>query len=74
MAKSLTSFRVAVCIPCGIIFVSLQQKEMEIDKDLMDRYTKAVENGAEVMFYMERDGEMIPLLDHPLSKKDFENS
>ena len=74
MAKSLTSFRVAVCIACQGFFVSLPQKMMDMDNKLMEEYTKAVENGAEVMFYMERDGEMIPLLDHPLSRKDFENS
>lgn len=47
---------------------------MEIDDKVMEEYTKAVEEGAEVMFYMERDGKVFPLLDRPLSKKDFQNS
>lgn len=44
---------------------------MDIDEELMRRYTQAVEDGAEVMLYMEKDGKRIPLLDHPLRKVDF---
>jgi hypothetical protein len=44
---------------------------MDIDEKMLEEYYRAVENGAEVMIYMVKDGKRIPLMDQPLRKSDF---
>lgn len=59
-----------MCMVLFCIFAT-KRRNMDIDEKMLEEYYRAVENGAEVMIYMVKDGKRIPLMDQPLKKSDF---